>query len=178
MMPRRPFGWTGVDVPAIGQGTWYIEGSSEKERQSIEALRAGLDLGMTHIDTAEMYGSGRAEELVGRAIAGRRDEVFLVSKVLPSNASYKGTIAACEQSLERLQTGWLDLYLLHWRGRYPMAETMRAMEELVKLGKIRFIGVSNFDLAEVRETQEALDGSGWPATRCCIISRSAVSSEN
>ena len=103
-MPRRPFGWTGVDVPAIGQGTWYIEGSSEKERQSIEALRAGLDLGMTHIDTAEMYGSGRAEELVGRAIAGRRDEVFLVSKVLPSNASYKGTIAACEQSLERLQT--------------------------------------------------------------------------
>src|SRR5689334_13661056 len=155
-MISRAFGWTGVEIPVIGQGTWDMEGSREKERRAVEALRAGLDLGMTHIDTAEMYGSGRAEELVGGAIAGRRDEVFLVSKVLPSNASYKGTIAACEQSLERLQTAWLDLYLLHWRGRYAIAETMRAMQELVKLGKIRFIGVSNFDVAEVRETQEAL----------------------
>ena len=155
-MPRRAFGWTGVEVPVIGQGTWYIEGSREKEERSIEALRLGMDLGLTHIDTAEMYGSGRAEEVVAQAIAGRREEVFLVSKVLPSNASYKGTIAACERSLERLQTAWLDLYLLHWPGRHPIAETMRAMEELVARGQVRFIGVSNFDVAEVREAQEAL----------------------
>ena len=155
-MPRRAFGGTGVQVPVIGQGTWYIEGSREKERRSIEALRLGLELGMTHIDTAEMYGSGRAEELVGEAIAGRRDQVFLVSKVLPSNASYKGTMEACERSLDRLQTEWLDLYLLHWPGRHPLSETMRAMEELVRRGKVRSIGVSNFDVAEVREAQEAL----------------------
>jgi diketogulonate reductase-like aldo/keto reductase len=155
-MPRRAFGGTGVEVPVIGQGTWHIEGSREKERRSIEALRAGLDLGMTHIDSAEMYGSGRAEELVAETIAGRREEVFLVSKVLPSNASYKGTIAACERSLERLQTSWLDLYLLHWPGRHPVTETMRALAELVARGKVRFIGVSNFDVAELREAQEAL----------------------
>src|SRR5512138_2800675 len=123
-MLRKRFGWTGVEVPVIGQGTWMIEGRREAERRAVAALRAGLDLGMTHIDTAEMYGSGRAEELVAEALAGRRDEVFLVSKVLPSNASYKGTIAACERSLERLQTTHLDLYLLHWRGRYSLAETM------------------------------------------------------
>src|SRR6478752_5771245 len=126
-MTRRKFGWTGVEVPVIGQGTWEIEGSREKERRALEALRAGLDLGMTHIDTAEMYGSGRAEELVAEAIAGRRDEVFLVSKVLPSNASYKGTIAACERSLRRLKTDRLDLYMLHWPGRHPVDDTMRAM---------------------------------------------------
>ena len=156
MMPRRKFAWTGVDVPVVGQGTWYIEGSREKEQRSVAALRAGLDLGMTHIDTAEMYGSGRAEEVVAQAIAGRREEVFLVSKVLPSNASYKDTIEACERSLARLQTGWLDLYLLHWPGSYPLTETMRAMEELAARGKIRFIGVSNFDVAEVRAAQQAL----------------------
>src|SRR6266516_3105241 len=128
-MINRPFGSTGVDIPAIGQGTWMIEGDRDKEKRAVEALRLGLDLGMTHIDTAEMYGNGRAEELVAEAITGRREEVFLVSKVLPSNASYKGTIAACERSLERLQTSWLDMYLLHWRGRHPLAETMRAMEE-------------------------------------------------
>lgn len=155
-MIRRAFGWTAVEVPVIGQGTWHIEGSREAERRGIEALRAGLDLGMTHIDTAEMYGSGRAEELVAEAIAGRREEVFLVSKVLPSNASYQGTIAACERSLDRLKTNWLDLYLLHWPGRHPITETMRAMEELVAAGKVRFVGVSNFDVAEVREAQGAL----------------------
>jgi diketogulonate reductase-like aldo/keto reductase len=155
-MTRRAFGWTGVEVPVIGQGTWNIEGSRDKERRAVEALRAGLDLGMTHIDTAEMYGNGRAEELVADAIAGRREEVFLVSKVLPSNASYKGTMAACERSLARLQTTYLDLYLLHWRGRYPLSETMRAMEELVAAGKVRSIGVSNFDVADVQEAQAAL----------------------
>jgi diketogulonate reductase-like aldo/keto reductase len=155
-MIRRKFGWTGVEVPVIGQGTWHIEGSKEKERRAIESLRAGIDLGMTHIDTAEMYGSGRAEELVGEAIAGRRDEVFLVSKVLPSNASYKGTLSACERSLRRLRTDWLDLYLLHWSGSYPISETMRALEDLVAAGKIRFMGVSNFDVEEVQAAERAL----------------------
>src|SRR5436190_12652166 len=122
-MPRREFGWTGVQVPVIGQGTWNIAGSRDAERRAVEALRAGLDLGLTHIDTAEMYGSGRAEELVGEAIAGRRDEVFLASKVLPSNASYAGTISACERSLRRLQTDRLDLYMLHWSGSFPIEET-------------------------------------------------------
>jgi diketogulonate reductase-like aldo/keto reductase len=157
-MTRRTFGWTGMEVPVIGQGTWNMEGSREKERQAIQALRAGLDLGMTHIDTAEMYGSGRAEELVAEAIAGRRDEVFLVSKVLPSNASYKGTIAACERSLARLKTDRLDLYLLHWRGGQRLAQTVRAMEELSAAGKVRFFGVSNFDVADVKEAQEVLTG--------------------
>jgi diketogulonate reductase-like aldo/keto reductase len=155
-MPRRKFAFTSVEVPVIGQGTWHIEGSRDKEQRSIEALRAGLDLGMTHIDTAEMYGDGRAEALVGEAIAGRREQIFLVSKVLPSNASYKGTLEACERSLKRLRTGRLDLYLLHWPGRHPVAETMRAMEELVAAGKVRFIGVSNFDVRQVEEAQRGL----------------------
>jgi diketogulonate reductase-like aldo/keto reductase len=155
-MVRKPFGWTGVEVPVIGQGTWMIEGGREAERRAVAALRLGLDLGMTHIDTAEMYGNGRAEELVGEAIAGRRQEVFLVSKVLPSNASYDGTLRACERSLRRLQTDYLDLYLLHWQGRYPVADTMRAMESLVASGKIRFLGVSNFDLEEVQAAEQAL----------------------
>src|SRR3954453_9328488 len=106
-MPQREFGWTGVPVPIIGQGTWNIEGPREAESRAIEALRVGLDLGMTHIDTAEMYGNGRAEELVAEAIAGRRDEVFLAGKVLPSNASYEGTLRACERSLRRLETDHL-----------------------------------------------------------------------
>ena len=155
-MTRRAFGWTGVEVPVDRARDVEHRRQPRKERRAVEALRAGLDLGMTHIDTAEMYGSGRAEELVAEAIAGRREEVFLVSKVLPSNASYKGTIAACEHSLARLKTKHLDLYLLHWRGRYPLTETMRAMEELVAAGKVRFIGVSNFDVADVQEAQAAL----------------------
>lgn len=133
-----------------------IEGHREAEQRAIEALRLGLDLGLTHIDTAEMYGNGRAEELVGEAIAGRRSEVFLVSKVLPSNASYTGTLRACERSLKRLRTDWLDLYLLHWPGSYPLEDTMRAMEALAEAGKIRFVGVSNFDVEEVEAAQRAL----------------------
>ena len=155
-MTKRTFGWTGVEVPLIGQGTWMIEGSREAEQKSIESLRLGLELGMTHIDTAEMYGNGRAEDLVAEAISGRRDEVFLVSKVLPSNASYKGTLEACRRSLKRLKTDWLDLYLLHWPGSHPISETMRAMEELVQTGQTRYLGVSNFDLEHLQAAERAL----------------------
>jgi diketogulonate reductase-like aldo/keto reductase len=155
-MQAKPFGWTGVPVPVIGQGTWMIEGNGARERRAIEALRTGLELGLTHVDTAEMYGSGRAEELVGEAIEGRRMEVFLTSKVLPSNASYEGTLRACETSLQRLRTNQLDLYLLHWESRHPIAETMRAMEKLVADGLVRYIGVSNFDVPQVRSAQQAL----------------------
>lgn len=155
-MTERAFGWTGVQVPVIGQGTWMIEGDARQERSAVEALQAGIELGMTHIDTAEMYGQGRAEELVGEAIRGCREKIFLVSKVLPSNASYKGTLRACRESLRRLGTGYLDLYLLHWRGQYPLAETMRAMEELAEAGAIRHIGVSNFDTPDLIEAQRAL----------------------
>jgi len=133
-----------------------IEGSRAIERRSVDALRLGLDLGMTHIDTAEMYGSGRAEELVAEAIAGRREQVFLVSKVLPSNASYQGTLRACRQSLKRLRARWLDLYLLHWPSSYPLEDTMRAMEELAEQGAVRYIGVSNFDLEELQGAERAL----------------------
>lgn len=156
VVTRRPFGFTSVEVPLIGQGTWNIEGSRDRERRAIEALSTGLDLGLTHLDTAEMYGNGRAEELTAKAIAGRRDEVFLVSKVLPSNASFDGTLRACERSLKRLATDHLDLYLLHWESRYPIAETMRALEKLADDGRTRFIGVSNFDVAQVKEAQAAL----------------------
>jgi diketogulonate reductase-like aldo/keto reductase len=155
---RRKFGWTGLDVPVIGMGTWMIEGrSSDSESRAIESLRLGLDLGMNHIDTAEMYGNGRAEELVAKALDGQREEVFLVSKVLPSNASYQGTLKACKRSLKRLGTDFIDLYLLHWpSSQHPIEETMRAMEKLVDEGMIRFIGVSNFDVEQLREAQRAL----------------------
>jgi len=156
LVTRRQFGFTGVELPVIGQGTWEIEGSREQELRAIDALRTGIDLGMTHIDTAEMYGSGRAEELVAAAIAGRRDDVFLTSKVLPSNASYEGTLRACARSLKRLRTDHLDLYLLHWESDYPIAETMRAMEKLAGDGLTRFIGVSNFDVHQVKAAQAAL----------------------
>jgi diketogulonate reductase-like aldo/keto reductase len=153
---QRAFAWTGVPVSLIGQGTWMIEGSADAEQRAVDALRAGIDLGLTHIDTAEMYGSGRAEELTGKAIAGRRNEVFLVSKVLPSNASFEGTLRACERSLQRLGTDHLDLYLLHWESSYPIGETMRAMERLIDQRQIRFTGVSNFDVDQVKEAQAAL----------------------
>jgi diketogulonate reductase-like aldo/keto reductase len=143
----------------IGQGTWYIEQADSK--RAIAALRRGLDLGMTHIDTAEMYGSGAAETLVGEAIAGRRDEVFLVSKVLPSNASRNGTIAACERSLKRLKTDRLDCYLLHWRGSHPLADTVAAFEQLSAVGKILSWGVSNFDVDDLDELRQAA-GSAKP----------------
>jgi diketogulonate reductase-like aldo/keto reductase len=143
----------GAAVAAIGQGTWYIEQGARKA--AVAALKRGLDRGMTHIDTAELYGSGAAETIVAEAIAGRRDEVFLVSKVMPQNASRKGTVAACEASLKRLKVDRLDCYLLHWRGRHPLAETIAAFEDLVTAGKIARWGVSNFDgddLAEAEET--------------------------
>jgi diketogulonate reductase-like aldo/keto reductase len=124
---------------------------------AIESIQLGLDLGMTHIDTAEMYGNGTVEEIVGKAIDGRREEVFLVSKVLPSNSSYDGTLRACERSLNRLKTDWLDLYLIHWpSSEYPIHETMRAMEKLVKDGKIKYIGVSNFDVENLMAAEKSL----------------------
>jgi diketogulonate reductase-like aldo/keto reductase len=155
---RRKFGWTGLNVPVIGMGTWMIEGRSrDAERRAIEAMHLGLDLGMNHIDTAEMYGNGRVEELVAEAVDGQREKVFLVSKVLPSNASYEGTLKACERSLKRLKTDFIDLYLLHWpSSQHPIEETMRAMERLVDEGMIKFIGVSNFDVEQLREAQKAL----------------------
>ncbi len=161
-MIKRKFGWTNVNVPIIGQGTWLIENISSKSSNdynlAIKTLQLGLDLGMTHIDTAEMYGNGKAEELVGQAIAGtKRDEIFLVSKVLPSNASYDDTIRACKNSLKRLKTDYLDLYLLHWPSyQYPITETMQAMEKLVSDNLVKFIGVSNFNLKELQEAQQAL----------------------
>ena len=158
-MFKRKFGWTKIDIAVIGQGTWMIEGTNHRDTYNlaIESLQLGLDLGMNHIDTAEMYGNGMVEEIVGRAIAGRRDEVFLVSKVLPSNASYYDTLRACERSLKRLKTDWLDMYLLHWPStNHPIYETMRAMETLVKEGLVKFIGVSNFDLEHLKEAERVL----------------------
>src|SRR4051812_240001 len=150
-MKRRQFGPTKQAVTIIGQGTWYIE--EAYRALAVAALRRGLDLGMTHIDTAELYGMGAAEELVGEAISGRRDEVFLVSKVLPENASRSGTRIACERSLMRLNTDRLDCYLLHWRGRYPLEETIAAFEELQTAGKILSWGVSNFDVPDLRQAR-------------------------
>jgi diketogulonate reductase-like aldo/keto reductase len=156
-MEQHRFGGAGRTTSVIGQGTWYIERAERKA--AVAALRKGLDAGMTHIDTAEMYGSGRAEEIVGEAIAGRRDEVFLVSKVLPHNASRRGTIAACEQSLKRLKTDHLDCYLLHWRGSEPLKDTIAAFGELRKAGKIKSWGVSNFDASDLEEAL-AIAGDG------------------
>jgi diketogulonate reductase-like aldo/keto reductase len=145
----RPFGATGFEVTVLGQGTWNME--RDDRSAAIAALEAGLDAGMTHLDTAELYGSGAVEELVGEALGERRDELFLVSKVLPENASRKGTVAACERSLRRLRTDRLDCYLLHWRGRHPLADTIAAFEELQAAGKIRSWGVSNFDEDDLAE---------------------------
>lgn len=146
-MQKRPFGSLDAAVSVIGQGTWQLDGRNDAG--AIAALKRGLDLGMTHVDTAEMY--GEAEPLVAKAIEGRRDEVFLVSKVLPSNASRAGTINACERSLARLNTDRLDCYLLHWRGSHPLEETFAAFEELKQAGKIRSWGVSNFDADDLEE---------------------------
>jgi diketogulonate reductase-like aldo/keto reductase len=158
-MTTRRFGAGKAAVSVVGQGTWYLDHGDR--RQAIAALRAGLDRGMNHIDTAEMY--GEAEPLVAEAIAGRRDEVFLVSKVLPSNASRAGTKAACERSLRRLKTDRLDCYLLHWRGGVPLAETFDAFAALQREGKIASWGVSNFDVADL---DEALSVAG-PGTIAC-----------
>ena len=154
-MKSRQFGSSKHDVSVIGQGTWYIDRGDRKS--AVAALRRGVDLGMTHIDTAEMYGD--AELVIAEAIAGRREEIFLVSKVLPSNASRRGTITACERSLKRLKTDRLDCYLLHWRGSYPLQETVAAFEELVASGKIRSWGVSNFDTDDL-DDMLAVSGKG------------------
>ena len=138
-------------VPALGMGTWFMGEIPELREQEVRSLQRGIELGMGLIDTAEMYGEGEAETLVGEAIAGRRDQVFLVSKVYPHHASRKGTIAACERSLARLATDRIDLYLLHWRGNVPFAETIGAFEELQRAGKIRHWGVSNLDPADMAE---------------------------
>ena len=151
---------SGDVVPALGQGTWHMAEHPQRRQQEIRALRSGLDLGMTLIDTAEMYADGGAEELVGEAIAGRRHDVFLVSKVLPENATSRGTIAACARSLRRLRTNWLDLYLLHWRGQVPLEETIAAFEALVNAGHIRRWGVSNFGISDMQELVELHGGEG------------------
>lgn len=139
----------GETVPALGQGTWYMGERRGSAGQEADALRLGIDLGMTLIDTAEMYASGGAEQVVAQAIAGQRDKVFIVSKVLPSNASRAGTIAACERSLKRLGTGCIDLYLLHWQGGHALAETVAGFDALKAAGKIRYWGVSNFDAGDM-----------------------------
>src|ERR1700716_523891 len=146
-MRFRQFGNGGPQVSVIGQGTWYIDRGDRK--RAVAALRRGVDLGMTHIDTAEMYGD--AELVIAEAIAGRRDEIFLVSKLVPSNASRRGTVTACERSLARLKTDRLDCYLLHWRGSYSLDETVAAFDQLVDAGKIRSWGVSNFDTDDLDE---------------------------
>jgi diketogulonate reductase-like aldo/keto reductase len=160
-MAKRAMGAGGPQVAVVGQGTWNMEG--DDRARAVRALRRGLDLGMTHVDTAEMYGSGEVERLVGEAIAGRRDEVFLVSKVLPHNASRRGAVTACERSLKRLGTERLDLYLLHWPGEHPLEATFGAFEELVQGGKIRAFGVSNFD---ERELAEAIETAGPGRIAC------------
>lgn len=138
-----------IELPAIGQGTWYMGEGLAPRRDEVRALQQGLELGLTLIDTAEMYGDGGAEEVVGEAMAGRRDEAFVVSKVYPWNAGRDSAIAACERSLSRLKTDHLDLYLLHWPGDFPLDETLDAFERLRESGKIRRFGVSNFDVAEM-----------------------------
>jgi diketogulonate reductase-like aldo/keto reductase len=159
ILKQQKFGRDGSNVSVIGQGTWYLDRGDRKS--AVAALRRGIELGMTHIDTAEMYGD--AELVIADAIAGQRDGVFLVSKVLPSNASRRGTMIACERSLQRLKTDRLDCYLLHWRGSYPLSETVAAFDELVRAGKIRSWGVSNFD---VDDLSELLDVAGEGKIAC------------
>jgi diketogulonate reductase-like aldo/keto reductase len=149
----------GTLVPALGMGTWYLGEDPDQHDIQLSALRTGIDIGLTLIDTAEMYGDGAAEELIGKAIAGRRDDVFLVSKVLPSHATLEGTPKACRDSLRRLGTDHLDMYLLHWRGSAPLAQTVEAFEELVQAGLIRCWGVSNFDVLDMEELIAVPGGS-------------------
>jgi diketogulonate reductase-like aldo/keto reductase len=149
---------SGELVPVLGQGTWHFAEDPRRRSEEIAALRAGLDLGISIIDTAEMYADGAAEELVADAVGGHRDRVFLVSKVLPNHASRRGTVAACESSLKRLRTDRLDLYLLHWRGSVPVQDALEAFEALVSAGKIRYWGVSNFDVKEMEELFQLSSG--------------------
>ena len=156
---------SGEAVPALGQGTWYMGDLPARRAAEVAALRAGMDLGMTLIDTAEMYGDGAAERLVGEAIAGRRDSAFIVSKVLPHHATRRGTVAACEASLKRLATDRIDLYLLHWRGGVPLEDTLSGFAELQRAGKIRHWGVSNFDVDDMRELNAVAGGAAVAANQ-------------
>jgi len=151
---------TGELVPALGLGTWRMGDDRSNRKEEIATIRLALDLGVTLIDTAEMYGDGLSEDLIGEALNGRREEVFLVSKVLPQNASRKGVVAACQRSLKRLQTDTIDLYLLHWPGSHPLSETVAGFVELKQTGKIRHFGVSNFDLKEMQELWNTREGTG------------------
>jgi diketogulonate reductase-like aldo/keto reductase len=154
---RHVFGRTKSEVPKIGQGSWNLPLRGAAAEEAKRALRRGVELGLTHIDTAEMYGDGGSERLIGEAIRGLpREALFIVSKVMPSNATYAGTIAACDASLERLGCDYLDCFLLHWRGGVPLRETLRAMEQLVAAGKTRSLGVSNFDVDDLREAESVL----------------------
>lgn len=157
-MRTTSFGRIAEPLPLIGQGTWKMGESKASKSDEAAALQRGLDYGMNLIDTAEMYAEGGAEEVVGEAIAGRRDEVFLVSKVLPQNASRKGTVEACERSLQRMKTDVIDLYLLHWPGDHPLTDTIAAFQELRDAGKIRYWGVSNFRMADLRECERIAQG--------------------
>jgi diketogulonate reductase-like aldo/keto reductase len=153
---------TGETVPALGLGTWHMGERKSERPAEVKALQLGLDLGLNLIDTAEMYGEGGAEEMVAEAMAGRREKIYLVSKVYPDNASRKGTVAACERSLKRLKTDRLDLYLLHWRGSHPLSETVEAFEGLKKAGKIKSWGVSNLDSEDMDEL------AGVPGGKACV----------
>ncbi len=156
-MKQKPFGATGIELPAIGQGTWNMPQSGAGRKEAVRALRRGIELGMTHLDTAEMYGAGAVEELLGEAIRGiARERLFIASKVLPENATYAGTLEAARRSVARLRCDYLDLYLLHWPGSHPLEETMRGLEELVEQGTVRFAGVSNFDTDEMLEAASYL----------------------
>lgn len=155
----------GEAVPALGQGTWQMAEMAGRRTQEIEALRLGVELGMTLIDTAEMYGEGAAEELVAEALAGQRDRLFIVSKVYPHNASRQGVVQACERSLKRLKTDRLDLYLLHWRGSVPLEETVAGFEELLRSGKVRHWGVSNLDLDDMEELFQVPGGETCAANQ-------------
>jgi diketogulonate reductase-like aldo/keto reductase len=155
----------GETVPALGQGTWYMGERRGDAAREVAALRVGIDLGMTLIDTAEMYASGGAEEVVAQAAVGIRDRLFIVSKVLPQNASRSGVPAACERSLQRLKTDRIDLYLLHWRGGHPLAETVAAFEALKAAGKIRYWGVSNLDTGDMQELLGVPGGAGCAANQ-------------
>ncbi len=159
MALRRERGRHGIEMPVIGLGTWHMGESPASRKAEIAALRLGLDLGLYMIDTAEMYADGGAEEVVAEAIEGRRDEVFLVSKVLPDNASREGTVRAAEAGLRRLRTDRLDLYLLHWPGSHPLADTYEAFERLVEAGKIRHFGVSNFDVSDMEHSETLAAGA-------------------
>lgn len=156
---------SGEAVPVLGQGTWTIADRGRDPAGVVSALRRGIDLGMRLIDTAEMYGEGASEELVGKAVAGRRDEVFIVTKVYPHNADARGAVVACERSLSRLGTDRIDLYLLHWRGGVPLAETVGAFERLKGQGKVRHWGVSNFDLDDMRELMAVEGGANVAANQ-------------